>query len=103
MCVAVFCNRLPANQLHNEIGPPFGRFARIEDSCDVGMVHQCQGLSLDLKARDDLLGIHSRLDDLERYATSDGFVLLGHVDNAESALADLLEELVVSDTRTLSI
>src|SRR6266404_9703982 len=99
MCVAILCNRLPANQLHDEIGPSFGCFARIEDSCDVRMVHQCQGLSLDLKAGDDLLGIHSWLDDLERYAASDGFVLLGHVDNAEAAFADLFEELVASDTR----
>ena len=39
--------------------------AGVEDPGDIRMVHHGQGLSLGLEAGDDLLGIHSRLDDLE--------------------------------------
>ncbi len=45
----------------------------------------------------DLLGIHPRLDDLQRDPPADGLLLLGHVDGAHAALADQLEELIRAD------
>ena len=39
-------------------------------------------------------GIHARLDDLEGDDAPDRLLLLGHVDDAEAALADLLQQLV---------
>ena len=45
----------------------------------------------------DLLGIHARLDDLERDPPSNRLVLLGHVHGAHASFADLLEQLVRAD------
>ena len=61
------------------------------------MVHQRQRLALGLEPGDDLPGVHAKPDDLERDPAADGFFLLGHVDRAAAALADLLEELVAAD------
>ena len=43
--------------------------------------------------------VHARLDDLERDLAADRLLLLGHVDDAHAALADLLEQLVRADQR----
>jgi hypothetical protein len=64
------------------------------------MVHQGQRLALGLEAGDDLLRIHPRLDDLERDLAADGLGLLGHVDDAHAAFADLFEQLVGADDGT---
>src|SRR5262249_38288510 len=53
---------------------------------------------LGLEAGDYLTTIHSRLDDLERHAPFDRFLLLGHIDHSESTFADLLQELVRSNS-----
>ena len=58
------------------------------------MIHQRQGLPLRLEAGDDLGRIHARLDDLEGDHSPDRLLLLGHVDHAEAAFADLLQQLV---------
>ena len=60
------------------------------------MVHQGQGLPLGLEAGDDLLGVHARLDDLQRDLAADRLLLLGHIDDAKAAFADLLAELVAA-------
>ena len=62
-----------------------------------GMVHQRQRLPLGFEAGDHLLGVHARLDDLERHPAPDRFVLLGQPDLAHPALADDLEKPVRPD------
>ena len=61
------------------------------------MVHQRQRLPLGLEPGDDLLGVHAQLDDLERDPAADRLLLLGHVDHAAAAFADLLQQLVAAD------
>ena len=61
------------------------------------MVHQRQRLPLGFEAGDDLLGVHAQLDDLERDAAAHRFLLLGHVDDAAAAFADLLEQFVAAN------
>ena len=61
------------------------------------MVHERERLALGLEARDDGLGVQTKLDDLERDAAADGFFLLGHVNGAATAFADLLEKFVAAD------
>ena len=56
--------------------------------------------TLGLEARDDLLGVHAQLNDLERHAAADRLFLFGHPDAAHAAFADLLKEFVATDTVT---
>jgi hypothetical protein len=58
-----------------------------------------QRLPLRLEASDDLHRIHARLDDFEGYLATNGLILLGHIDDAHTALADLLQQLVRADAR----
>ena len=44
-----------------------------------------------------LLGVHAQLDDLERHPPSDRLLLLGHINHAATALADLLQQLVAAN------
>ncbi len=85
------------DQLHDEVGPAALGGAGVEDAGDVLMVHHGQGLPLGLEAGDDLAAVHARLDDLERDLAADGLFLLGHVDGAHAALADLLKELEMAN------
>jgi len=43
-------------------------------------------------------GVHAELDDLQCDAAANGLFLLGHVDHATAAFADLLKQLVAADT-----
>ena len=43
--------------------------------------------------------VHAGLDDLERDLAADRLLLLGHVDDAHAAFADLLQQLVRADDR----
>ena len=61
------------------------------------MGHHRQGLSFGLEAGDDLFGVHAGLDDLERDLAADGLGLLGDVDDAHAALANLFAEGVGAD------
>ena len=61
------------------------------------MVHQGQRLPLGLEAGDDLAGVHARLDDLQGDRPLHRLALLGHVDGAHAAFADLLQQLVRAD------
>ena len=47
-----------------------------------------------------LLGVHAQLDDLERHAAADRIELLGDPHDAETALADRLQQLVAANDRT---
>ena len=62
---------MPRDQLHHEVGPARVGGPGIEHPGDVGMVHQRQGLPLDLEPGDDLLGVHPRLDDLQCHLAVD--------------------------------
>ena len=61
------------------------------------MIHQGQRLPLGFEAGDDLLGVHAQLDDLERDPAANRFLLLGHINHAAAAFADLLEQFVAAD------
>ena len=69
------------------------------DLGDVRVVHQRQGLPLGLESGDDLGRVHAGLDDRESDAAPHRLLLLGHVDDAHAALADLLQELEGAQTR----
>ena len=92
--VAEFGDGHAFDQFHHEIGPAGVRRPRVEHLGDVRMVHQRQGLPLGLEAGDHLGGVHARLDDFQRHPAPHRLLLLGHVDNAEPALADLLQQFV---------
>ena len=87
------------DQLHDEIGPAVFGGAAIENAGDIDMVHDRQGLPFGLETGDDLAAVHDRLDDLEGDLALHGLGLLGHVDGAHAALADLLQQLVRADDR----
>ncbi len=57
------------------------------------MVHDCKRLSLGFESSDDLLGVHSRFDNLQRNSSAKRRVLLCHVDGAKPTFADLLQSL----------
>src|SRR4030095_4538784 len=97
LLVAILRDLDPADQFHHEIRTTSRRRASVEYARDVGMIHHRQRLALLLEARDHLLGVHPQLDDLERDAPFDRFVLLGHPYHAEAALADLLKQVVMAD------
>ena len=54
-------------------------------------------LPLVLEARNDLLRVHPSLMILRVTRRRTGSILFGHPDDAEPALADLLEPLVIAD------
>ena len=58
------------------------------------MFHQCQRLPLRLESCNHALRVHAELNDLERYAPTHRLFLLGQVNHAATAFAQLLEELV---------
>ena len=97
LAVAVVGDRDAADQLHDEVGAARVGGAGVEDLGDVGVVHQGQRLPLGLEAGDDLLGVHARLDDLQGHLAAHRLGLLGHVDDAHAAFADLLQQLVGAD------
>ncbi len=87
------------HQLHHEVGPARVGFAAVEDMRDVGMVHQRQRLPLGLEAGNHLARVHAGLEHLEGDLAAHRLRLLGHEDDAEAALADLLQQLVGADDR----
>ena len=95
--VAVIRDANPAHQLHHEIWPSGGRAARIKHLGDVRVIHQRQGLPLRLESSDDGFGVHPRFQDLEGDTPPNRGLLLGHENDADTALADLLQQLVTSD------
>ena len=70
--VTVGGNRRTVDQFHHKVGTALLRSARVEDTGDVDMVHHGQSLFLDIEASDDLSGVHSRIDHLDRDAALDG-------------------------------
>jgi hypothetical protein len=64
------------------------------------MVHQRERLSLGLKACDHAFGIHSRLNQLEGDTPVNWFLLFCDENDPASAFADLLQQLVPTNTIT---
>ncbi len=95
--VAVFGDRRPFDQFHDEVRPPGFGAAAVQHRGDALVVHQGQGLPLGLEAGDDLPGVHARLDDLQGDFAFDRLLLHGHVDHAHAAVADLVDQLVAAD------
>jgi len=61
------------------------------------MIHHGQRLPLDFEAGDDLFGVHAQLDDLQRHSAADRLLLLGHINNAEAAFTDHLQQGVAAN------
>ncbi len=97
--VAVAGDGNSANQLHHEVRAAGLSGAGIQHFDNVRMVQHRQRLPLGFKAGHDPLRVHAQLDDLERDAAADRFLLLGHENHAETAFADLLEEFVAANAR----
>jgi hypothetical protein len=97
--IAVLRDGSPADQFHDEVGPARLCGPPVEDPGDTRVVHQGQGLPLNLETRHDLLGVHARLDDLQGDLPPNRLFLQGHKDRAHPSLADLLMELVRADIR----
>src|SRR5262249_56533463 len=95
--VAIRGDGYAMHELHDEKRAPAVGCAGVKDLGNILVVHHGQGLPLGLETGDDLGAVHARLDDLESDPTMDRLVLLGHVDDAEAAFAELLEELVQPD------
>ena len=95
--VAVIRDAHAAHELHHEERPSGGGGAGVEHARDVRVIHHRQRLPLGLEAGDDALRVHAQLDDLERDAAPDGFLLLGHVNHAAATLADHLKQFVTAD------
>jgi len=74
----------------------FGRSC-IENLGDVRVIHHRQRLALRFEAGHDFPRIHADLDYFESDAAFDGLFLFGHIDHAEPALAQLLQQLVTAN------
>ncbi len=87
------------DQLHHEVRPTSLRRAAVEHPGDIGVVHEGQCLALRLEPGYDVARVHARLENLQGHLAADRLRLLGHEDDAEAALADLLEQFVGADDR----
>ena len=87
---------VPVSRTEPRRNPPASSTAAVQHARDVGVVHQRQGLALGLEARHDLARVHARLEYLQRDHATDRLLLFGHEHQAETALADLLEQLVMA-------
>ncbi len=85
------------DQFHDEVRPAARRLPRVEDFGDVRVVHQGQGLPFRLETGADLSGVHARLEDFQGHLAANGIVLLSHEDDAETALANLLQKLELTN------
>ena len=79
------------DQFHHEVRPARVGGAGIEDSGDIRMIHQGQGLALGLEPCDHIPCIHTQLDNLKGDAAANRLFLLGHIDDAATAFPKLLE------------
>ena len=61
------------------------------------MIHERDRLPLGLETGDDVPRVHAELDNLERHAAADRLLLLGHVNDAATTLANFLQEFVALD------
>ena len=95
--VAVVGNASALDQFHDEVRPAAVSSASIEHLGNVGMVHEREGLPLRFEPGNDTFGVHAKLDDLERHAAANRFLLLGHIDHTAPAFTDSLKQFVTAD------
>jgi len=57
------------------------------------MIHEAPGPDVGVEPGDDLFGVHAELDELERDAAADRFLLFGHINHTATAFANLLRSL----------
>ena len=79
------------HEIHHKKRHASIRCARIENFGNVRVVHHGQCLPLSFESGDDLASVHAGFDNLQSYLALYRFRLLGHVDHAETALANLPE------------
>ena len=91
------------DQFHHEVRSAGLGDAGVENLGDLWVVHECQGLPLNLETGDDCSSVHAQLDHLERDLSLNGFVLLCSPDHSEATLANLLDQLVGSDSVTRAV
>lgn len=92
--VAVIRDFNPAHQFHHKERSARFRRSGIKHLRDVRVIHEGQGLSLGLETRNDSLRVHAQLNDLERDTSPHGFLLLSHVNDTATTLAQLLKQFV---------
>ena len=97
LLIAEFCDWSSFDQLHHEIGSSRVGRSGIQHFGDIGMIHHGQRLPLGFKSSHNLVRIHARFDDLESHFAADRFFLLGHINSAHAASADLLKQFVRAD------
>src|SRR5262245_39022790 len=69
----------------------------------VRMVHHGKSLPLDLEPGNDVTGIHSRLDHLQRYVTTQRLHLVSMIDNAHPTFTELAQQSVRTNTGSIRI
>ena len=80
------------DQLHGEVGPPAGGDTSFEHPRNIRVAHHGECLAFRFKTGQHLLGVHARLDHLQRNHAPHRFHLLGHPDHSESSFSDLLAQ-----------
>jgi hypothetical protein len=103
LLIAILGDGDPADQLHDEVRSARVGGPRVQHLGDVGVVHQRQRLALRLEAANHVLGVEARLNELERDLAADRLLLHRHVDDAEAALANALQQLVAANRRPHSL
>ena len=89
-------DRVADDVFHHDVREPRIGGARVVDVGDVRVIHHGEGLLLGAEARDDLAGIASRAQHLDRDLAPNGFVLLREVDGPHSAFAEQAHDAVGS-------
>ena len=89
--IAVVSDFDAAHQFHDEVRPACVRCSGLQDFGNIRMIHHRQRLSLGLESGDDAPRVHAQLDDFERDAASDRFLLLRPVNDPTAAFADFLQ------------
>ena len=100
LAVAIVGDGDARNVLHDKVRPAVDGGTGIEHRGDVRMVHERHGLAFRLEPRDHLARVHAELDDFEGDPTPERLFLLGQIDDAHTAFAERLEDLVRADLAT---
>jgi hypothetical protein len=83
--------------LHRDPGPPVGGDVRVVHLRHAGVVQVGEDLPLDGEAREHLLGIEPRLDQLQRHLATNRSGLLGEEDDPHPPLAQTADQPVRPD------